>query len=236
MPSMFMGVNLGLTFWNFGTNIYLGVGISMSLTGNCMMAFMAFLLNIPLERALIVREYKNGSYSADAYLAARVTLAAGTSFAIAFATTPIWWFMLGLPLRDPARLLTAAVAVGMNSAVYAVLATIAGVLAPTPVAAAQVAEPIISLLTLTAGVMLTRPQIKVYWKWLWAINPMHYATEVAFVSALQNRHATDKAEDVMDYYHFENGTHVPNLLRLFAIFVVVVAAGFPIINAKFRTL
>ncbi|KAH8047425.1 ATPase [Aureococcus anophagefferens] len=62
MPSLMQALVTGLVYLNFSTNLYLATGMCFGVMGACMIAFNAFLLNIPFEKALIVREYKNGSW------------------------------------------------------------------------------------------------------------------------------------------------------------------------------
>ena len=76
---------------------------------------------------------------------------------------------------------------------------------PDAVAAAQTAEPIISLLTLTGGTMLIRPQIKVYWMWLYYLNPLHYCYEIVVTQSFQGRHGSHKPQETLDYFHYSNG-------------------------------
>ncbi|KAH8046757.1 ATPase [Aureococcus anophagefferens] len=189
------------------TNLYLATGMCFGVMGACMIAFNAFLLNIPFEKALIVREYKNGSYGAAAYWASRMTLASVSAACVAFVTPFIWWPLMGLPLNEPSRVVYAALAIAITAASYASLASLAGVVMPDAVAAAQTSEPIISLLTLTGGTMLTRPQIKVYWMAATAHKP----------------------EDTLDYFHYGNGHMGANFTWLITIYVVIAAAGFIVV-------
>ena len=75
------------------------------------------------------------------YTAARFTLSSVSGFLIAFVTPAVWWPMMGLPLNDPSRIFYAALAIGLVSASYTGLASIAGLVMPDAVAAAQTAEP-----------------------------------------------------------------------------------------------
>ena len=229
MPSLMQALVTGLVYLNFSTNLYLATGMCFGVMGACMIAFNAFLLNIPFEKALIVREYKNGSYGAAAYWASRMTLASVSAACVAFVTPFIWWPLMGLPLNEPSRVVYAALAIAITAASYASLASLAGLVMPDAVAAAQTAEPIISLLTLTGGTMLTRPQIKVYWLWLYYINPLHYCYEIVVTQGFQGRHGSHKPEDTLDYFHYGNGHMGANFTWLITIYVVIAAAGFIIV-------
>ena len=230
MPSLMQSVVTGLIYLNFSpANLYLATGVCFGVMGACMIAFNAFLLNIPFEKALIVREYKNGSYGAFAYWASRLTLASVSSACVAFVTPFIWWPLMGLPLNEPSRLFYTALATSITAASYASLASLAGLVMPDAVAAAQTAEPIISLLTLTGGTMLIRPQIKVYWMWLYYLNPLHYCYEIVVTQSFQGRHGSHKPEDTLDYFHYGNGHMGANFTWLITIYVVIAAAGFIIV-------
>ncbi|KAH8047429.1 ATPase [Aureococcus anophagefferens] len=196
MPSLMQALVTGLVYLNFSTNLYLATGMCFGVMGACMIAFNAFLLNIPFEKALIVREYKNGSYGAAAYWASRMTLASVSAACVAFVTPFIWWPLMGLPLNEPSRVTS---------------------------------EPIISLLTLTGGTMLTRPQIKVYWMWLYYLNPLHYCYEIVVTQGFQGRHGSHKPEDTLDYFHYGNGHMGANFTWLITIYVVIAAAGFIVV-------
>ncbi|KAK7250231.1 ATPase [Aureococcus anophagefferens] len=229
MPSLMQALVTGLVYLNFSTNLYLATGMCFGVMGACMIAFNAFLLNIPFEKALIVREYKNGSYGAAAYWASRMTLASVSAACVAFVTPFIWWPLMGLPLNEPSRVVYAALAIAITAASYASLASLAGVVMPDAVAAAQTSEPIISLLTLTGGTMLTRPQIKVYWMWLYYLNPLHYCYEIVVTQGFQGRHGSHKPEDTLDYFHYGNGHMGANFTWLITIYVVIAAAGFIVV-------
>jgi len=229
MPSVMQALVTGLVYLNFSTNLYLATGMCFGVMGACMIAFNAFLLNIPFEKALIVREYKNGSYGAAAYWASRMTLASVSAACVAFVTPFIWWPLMGLPLNEPSRVVYAALAIAITAASYASLASLAGVVMPDAVAAAQTSEPIISILTLTGGTMLTRPQIKVYWLWLYYINPLHYCYEIVVTQGFQGRHGSHKPEDTLDYFHYGNGHMGANFTWLITIYVAIAAAGFIVV-------
>ena len=105
---------------------------------------------------------------------------------------------------------------------------------PNAVAAAQVAEPIVTMLSLTGGFMLTRPQIKPYWKWLYEVNPMHYGMEIVVTQAFQGRHGSHKPQEVLDYFHYENGHMDPNFTYIILIWLTIVFAGFIIVPRFIR--
>ena len=187
-----------------------------------------------LKKALIVREYKNGSYGAFAYWASRLTLASVSSACVAFVTPFIWWPLMGLPLNEPSRLFYTALATSITAASYASLASLAGLVMPDAVAAAQTAEPIISLLTLTGGTMLIRPQIKAYWMWLYYLNPLHYCYEIVVTQSFQGRHGSHKPQETLDYFHYSNGHMGANFTWLITIYIVIAAVGFIVVPRTFR--
>ncbi|KAK7250232.1 ATPase [Aureococcus anophagefferens] len=235
MPSLMQSVVTGLIYLNFSpANLYLATGVCFGVMGACMIAFNAFLLNIPFEKALIVREYKNGSYGAFAYWASRLTLASVSSACVAFVTPFIWWPLMGLPLNEPSRLFYTALATSITAASYASLASLAGLVMPDAVAAAQTAEPIITLLTLTGGTMLIRPQIKVYWMWLYYLNPLHYCYEIVVTQSFQGRHGSHKPQETLDYFHYSNGHMGANFTWLITIYIVIAAVGFIVVPRTFR--
>lgn len=234
MPTMMSGLVNGIIYRNFGNTVYLGIGLSFALTGVLMMAFNAFVLTIPLEVTLIMREHNNGTLSASAYWTARLALASTAAALIAIPGTATWWIVMGLPLHNLTALMTTTLALMIASATYGSFATLVGILVPDAVAASQTCEPIVTLLQLTGGVMITAPQIKIYWKWLYYINPCNYVTRVTMLEAFSNQNGNDHAKETLAYFHIHNGQSWTNIQYLAFIYLVSAVVGLRVAQVKFN--
>lgn len=97
-PSFIVATIIGLAFHNFGVNYYLATGVLMGALTQGMITLNAVTLTIPVERDLILREFRNGTYSVEAYWFARVTISSATAMSIGAAMS-VWYSLIGLPAR-----------------------------------------------------------------------------------------------------------------------------------------
>ena len=71
-------------YYDFGYSYWLTTGLFLGTMIVPLMATAGNVLYVPLERPLVLREFRNGAYCVEAYWAARATLAVLSAAAVAF--------------------------------------------------------------------------------------------------------------------------------------------------------
>merc|ERR1719181_2613906 len=197
MPPVLLGLLVGVMFHNFGYNLWLASGFFVGCMTLVLLSTVGMVLNLPLERPLVLREYRNGVYCTEAYWAARATLAVLAAAVVACIQIPIWWTLMDMPARNlhHAQLIGA-----MTSACYAIVGCIIGILSPDPITAAQLCEPVNSTIVMLSGLLIPQRRIKSYIYWLYKSLPIGYCLESMVSLGFVNQ--GEKAEDILDYFDF----------------------------------
>jgi len=221
MPCIFCNVINGLAFRNFGTNTYTGGAILYSLISHSMAVANGISLNIPNERDLILREYRNGTYSVRAYWFARVVTTTWIAVFCGLPTIPIWYSLIGFS-ADLVTFNLVFFASTFNALVLALIASIVGLVCQTELAAGQVFLPIGDSVTIYAGLLITKRFLKPYALPIFYGLPISYAFEIATTALLEDK--GDKGQEVLGYYDIHpNNRHFDFfILHLMVVFWIAV--------------
>ncbi|KAH8072125.1 ATPase [Aureococcus anophagefferens] len=220
VPPCLVAVLVGLVFYDAGVSIWAVSGVAMGVLGLSILTMLGVVLNIPLERDLVLREYKNGAYAAEAYWAARAALGVAAACLVAVAQTPIWWTLMGLPRRGLAY---ATLLSALTAAFYVTMGGLIGLLSPDPVAAAQRTEPVTASILMFAGVLVPKARIKPFLLFIYDAIPARYSIEAATCLALPR--SDPAAADVPAYFDMHRGHLRRNLAILAAEALAILVVG-----------
>ncbi|KAJ8599505.1 hypothetical protein CTAYLR_007320 [Chrysophaeum taylorii] len=197
MPTIIAGSFLGLSFRSFGVNIFVAAAVLCALTAHGMTVMSGIVLNIPTERQLVLREHRNGTYSASAYFFARTTVALACAAAVSIPFFVVYYPLVGFT-ADRAALLSFWACSVLNAMVFALMAGVIGLVCKTPLASAQVSEPIGNAMILFSGCIITRRFMKPYAFPVYYGLPIGYAFEIALTAVLKDK--GQDGQDVLDYF------------------------------------
>lgn len=224
MPPLFIALIAGASFYNMGYNIWLTSGFLLAGFSITMLAMIGMVLNIPLEKPVVLREFRNGTYCIEAYMFARIVLAIVAASIVAVVQVPIWWTMFDMPPshRAKVQLITAAI-----NSIYAILGCLIGVCSSDPITASQNSEPFVGAIILFSGILVPHRHIKSYLMWIYKAVPMAFYMESIVSLGFENQ--GPEAEDIMDYLDFEGRNYGRNLgvilCWLGAIIVLAIVAA-----------
>lgn len=197
-PSLIVSTLLGIAFHNFGVNIYIASGVLYLYVAHSMLSANGCVLSIPAERAVVLREFRNGAYSVSAYFCARTTVSVVTPIITGIPMVAINYSLLGLSPEILGFGHVYASTVGLSTT-YCLLATNVGLLAKTQLASAQIFAPIGDAVIPFAGVLITKRFIHPWFYPLYYGLPVKYAYEIGLSAVLE--HKGDDGADVLSYYN-----------------------------------
>ncbi|KAJ8601724.1 hypothetical protein CTAYLR_003203 [Chrysophaeum taylorii] len=217
MPTIIAGIFLGFSFRNFGVNVFLAAAVLCALTAHGMTVMSGIVLNIPTERPLVLREHRNGTYTATAYFCARTTVALACAIGISLPFFAVYYPLVGFSATSSALFNFWAASV-LNAINFALIAGVIGLVCETPLASAQISEPIGNAMILFSGCIITKRFIKPYALPVYYGLPIGYAFEIALTSVLENK--GDDGDDVLDYFdlHPNYRSHDYCVLALMGLF------------------
>lgn len=237
---------IGLAFRNFGVNVFFAGAVLFAITSHGMSMLAGVVLNIPTERELILREYRNGTYSVGAYWFARTTVSVAGAFVTSF---PV--FIIYLPLVnikfDPYVIAHYWAASMLNATIFVVFAGLIGLVCKNSLMSAQVSDPIGSAMILFSGsvisrfvdrfctlavveVSLRRRFIKPYAYPIYYGLPINYAFEIALTAVLENK--GDDGKEVLDYYKLRTYNRKRDYLVLCSMVLFWTIAGYFVARIK----
>jgi len=228
-PALFVCFFLGAAFHNFPTNIYIGGGLLCGMIAHGMIILNGIILNMPLERDLILREFRNGAYSVKAYWFARAILTLLICIFLGLPMTLIWYSMFGLTNKI-ANWFHVYVGSTLCASVIATFGCIIGLVMKTPLASAQVAEPLGAVMAVFSGQIITRRFIRDYAKPFYWGFPVSWAFEIIVTAALEDK--GEKGQDVLSYFNFHPSNRRNNYLILTAMLIFWLWAGYQIAIMK----
>ena len=197
MPCLIASTIVGLSFRNFGTNVFLGTAILMSLFAHGMILLNGIILNMPLERDLIVREYRNGAFSIPAYWAARAAFSLLLACIVVIPMMAIYYPLIGLTRRWSV-IFHYYLASTLNASVFVLMACVLGLWNKTALASAQVADPLGSAMAIFSGQIISKHFVKPYAKPIFFAFPISWAFEIVVSEIFEDKgHAGDA---LLSYY------------------------------------
>lgn len=228
-PSCFIALVVGTAFFNFGVNLFLSGSILMGCIAHSMIVLNGIVLNIPTERNLVLREFRNGTYSVAAYWSARATLSILVAFFHGFPPLAIWYSLVGLPGRLDS-IFHVWLASTLNATIFSIIALVVGLVCRTPLASAQVCEPIGNFMILFSGQIIAKRFIKPYALPLYYGLPISYTFEIALSAVLE--HKGEDGQMVLSYYQVHPSNRHFDYLVLFSMLIFWIVIGYLIAKSK----
>mmetsp|Transcript_299 Transcript_299/g.411 ORF Transcript_299/g.411 Transcript_299/m.411 type:complete len:572 (-) Transcript_299:340-2055(-) len=223
IPAIITAFMVGFSFRNWGFNVYFGGAIMLIVGSVGMLTISGLALTIPVELKLVLREYRNGTYCMAAYWTARTIIGFAAAFIVTIPLFTITWGLIGLQAEFYPWFYSWSAAY-LTGCIFSVFGNIIGIVYETPVAAAQVAEPISILSLIFAGALVTRHFIKDYLLPLYYSLPLGYSFEIVMTSILE--HKGDDAKEILQYYDLHAHFRERDFLVLIVMLVVTIAAGY----------
>lgn len=224
-PSIIIATTVGLAFRNFGVNIYLAQALLMATASHGMLVLNSVILNIPAERELVLREYRNGTFAIEAYWLARTTISILLSIGAGLVSFPIWYPLVALTGRFGA-VIHVFMATTLNSCIFGAFAGLIGLICKTQLATAQIGEPFGNSMIVFSGVLIIKRFIKPYALPFYYALPISYAFEIEVTSALE--HKGEDGDDVMSYYGLHAGNRRMNYAVLASMLVFWIGVGYAV--------
>lgn len=185
-PQVMITLVIGLSFYQPGYNQTFANALFMVLLTGFMASMMMQIVVVPTERDIIKREYNNGTYSLGCYWVARCMQTWLSSLAVSVLTTPIAYFLIGLP-NDVGRFFEVFVALWMLYVMAGNLAFIIGSVSPDAQSAVQRAPGPMVLLLLYAGLLIPKDDIKDWFIWVYHIDVFQYCYTVIMYAACKDQ-------------------------------------------------
>jgi hypothetical protein len=139
----------------------------------------------PMERAVITREFQNGSYRMLAYYLARIITSISLQFVYVFAYITILYFLSGMvPIAQ--EYLIYVLIVSLVGMVAVTLGIIIGALVPSVDLGPSLVTPLLMPLIIFSGYLISISAIKPWFLWIYYLSFFQYAFHVIIVS--QFRH------------------------------------------------
>ncbi|KAJ8602780.1 hypothetical protein CTAYLR_002578 [Chrysophaeum taylorii] len=233
VPAFLVSLVVGLAFRNFPTNIYFGGSVLFLLVGHGAVVGSRCVLEIPTERPLVLREYRNGSYSIATYWLARATVSIATAFFVGLEVLAIWYplVVVGFRAEQTSAILDTYFASTLNATVLVLIALVVGLLRKTPLASAQFYAPAADASLVFSGLLVTKRFIKPYAYPFFYAFPTSYAFEIALTSILQHKeeHASS---DVIDYFSLHPANRRVDYAVLLTMIFFWLTAGYFVARAN----
>ncbi|KAJ8600063.1 hypothetical protein CTAYLR_001864 [Chrysophaeum taylorii] len=229
MPSLMVTLLIGMAFYNFGVNLFLSTSILMGIVSHSMTILSGLVLTIPTERLLVLREFRNGTYSITAYWSARALLSLLIAFFHGIPMIAIWYPLVGLT-GEFVPIFRVWLASTLNASIFSIISLVIGLVAKTPLAAAQLSEPIGNAMILFSGQIIAKRFIKPYALPLYYGLPISYSFEIAVTSVLE--HKGDDGANVMSYYNLHASNRPFDFKILLCMIGFWVVLGFFIAKSK----
>lgn len=204
-----------------------------SLTLNPLVVIM------PQERAVVLREYRNGVYSVWAYWLARVSLALGNAILSATVSTVFAYPLLALPVEPfPSKLLRWWLFQFMYVSGMVVLGLTLGMAMPSPKAAIKFVAAVLVPWMVTCGVTPPMAYVRPGVFWLHYPNLFSWALKLALTIGFTSN--GDKAsetlrEDLGMHPGNANSCYLALAIIFLALFVIGLGVTYRVLNSADRT-
>ena len=213
----------------FGTLIVLGlqmvnapytVSLANAILFYGLLLYMASTLQIviimPMERSVVLREYRNGTYSVLAYWLSRVTLSAVVGIFQALLATLIIYPMLGLPDHPARKIFTWYACSYMLLVTLNVFGMFLGVILPSAMISIKAVPTFMTLWIIGSGFMPPHNRMRPGLAWLRIPQPLSYALKIFVIEAFDN--GQDQAQKILEdsrYLDINPGNEASCFLALF---------------------
>jgi len=190
-----VGILQGLVWMNqAGTtqdSIFPVTGVLFAATMSCVMdTLFATVMRFPLQRSLLLREYRNGVYSLPSYYAALLLSSMlFQSFYALFMGIPIY-FLVGLQ-NSFVKVMLFLGNMCILSCIGASLGLLIGCLVKDVAGAQQAVMPTVIPLLLFGGYVIPYNKIPIYFKWLYWLSYFQYAYSIFSINQFYDVKFTD---------------------------------------------
>lgn len=160
------------------------------------MALSPLVIMMPLEKAVVLREYRNGVFSAPVYWLARVTIVIGHALVVATFTTTFTYPLCTFPVTPfPAKLLRFWCSQALYMATLMVLGLTVGTKVPSALVGVKaISAPLIPWIV-TAGVTPPLSKIREPMQYLHYPNPLSWGVKLSLTIAFTRN--GEKARDTL---------------------------------------
>mmetsp|Transcript_29857 Transcript_29857/g.83425 ORF Transcript_29857/g.83425 Transcript_29857/m.83425 type:complete len:743 (+) Transcript_29857:45-2273(+) len=158
--------------------------IFSSILFNGMNMLMNTVVLFPMERAVITREFQNGTYRMLAYYLARVITAISYQFVYVFFYVSILYFMSGM-YGSAQAYLSYIMVIALVGMIAVTLGIVIGALVPSVNLGPSLVSPLMMPLIIFSGYLVTG-KIPPWFIWIYYISFFQYAFHVLVVTQFKN--------------------------------------------------
>merc|ERR1711977_2263 len=241
LPQVFLSIVLGFSFYQqgYGTSTNPDTTIAnlifMMIAESFMVNLMMSVVSMPLEKAIILREYRNGSYSLLSYWLARVILAVVLVFAINLITNPITYFLVGLP-ADIWCFGVYYLVMSCLGCIAQLLSLVIGCGVSKAEAAIQRVPPVVILFMLYAGLLIPKDNMHPWFIWLYYMNPFNYSFKLV-MRAVCHGQGNGAGDQLLKYFSVTDEEQLQAALVLVGLVPLLIIFGYhaarrSFVNAK----
>ena len=212
---IFMGILIGLCWLNSSRPTECGAdgdalftvsaALFMLVNDTLMNDLLITVTSFPSQKAILMRDYKNGVYSLPPWLAAFWVIRLLSRLLGSFLLMTPSYLMMGLRLDNGgAHYFIAVGCLVLCSLTGTIIGLSIGAVSSTPDGAMGFVMPIMMPMMLFGGFMIPYSRIHVIFKWIYWISPFQYATNIFKINQFVDIHFTDDGCD--------NGVHVAGVV------------------------
>ena len=155
--------------------------IFSSILFNGMNMLMNTVVLFPMERAVITREFQNGTYRMLAYYLSRIITAIVFQFLYVFAYITILYFLANM-VPYALEYLTYVFTVSLVGMIAVTLGLIIGAMVPSIDLGPSLVTPLLMPLIVFSGYLISHSAIKPWFLWIYYLSFFQYAFHILLVS------------------------------------------------------
>jgi len=238
LPQVFIAVIAGVTFFKPG---YDTSTIANAIFMMMMLVFMPNLLmtvvTVPLEKAVIMREYRNGTFSLISYWLARTALNILSSMVITLVSITILYFLFGLPMVldvfGTFYLVCTLLAITAQ-----MLSLVIGCSVGNAESAIQKVPPPMILFMLYAGLLVPKDKMVDELVWVYYINPFAYAFKIMMYAGCQGQGSSigngmTEGDKLLQMFSVDGEERLQGWLVLIGILLFLIFGGYFLARRQF---
>ena len=138
----------------------------------------------PMERAVITREFQNGTYRMLAYYLARVITAITFQFIYVFCYVTVLYFLSGM-YQSAQDYIIYVMVISLVGMIAVTLGLIIGAMVPSVNLGPSLVSPILMPLIIFSGYLITKDFIKPWFIWIYYISFFQYAFNILVSSQFE---------------------------------------------------
>lgn len=206
---LIIGVICGVVFINQGrptnnTSIFPISGSFLLLLNNSIMdTIFATVISFPLQRSVLLREYRNGSYSLASFFIAYISVSLLFQFIFTLALGLPVYFLVGLKFSVPIFAMFLGTLM-LVACIGAALGLFFGIISKDVPSAQQKVIPTIIPLLLFCGYVIPYDSIPIYFRWMYYISFFQYSLGILTINQWKGFVFPDCPERTAQCFHTGN--------------------------------